>query len=75
MDLSSLLPLLMAKSGAGNDKMSTLLKMTRGEKPDINTVMNMAMNNKKNTISGLSPVAEIASYEILGKLTKCFTAK
>ena len=31
MDLSSILPLLMSKSGVGGDKMNTLMKFAHGE--------------------------------------------
>ena len=72
MDLSSILPLLMTKSGVGNDKMSTLMKFAHGEKPDMSTVMNMAMEQKKQAPQGLAPIAEIASAEILGKITRHF---
>ena len=54
MDLSSILPLLMSKSG------------------DIGTVMNMAMEQKKQAPQGLAPVSDIASAEIFGKLAKYF---
>ena len=52
MDLSSILPLLMSKSGVGGDKMNTLMKFAHGEKPDIGTVMNMAMEQKKQAPQG-----------------------
>lgn len=73
MDISTILPLLMSKASAKNDKMDTLLKFAQGEKPDVGTVMNMAMANKnRNRFIGLRPVSEIASYEIMGKLAKYF---
>ncbi|MCI8595543.1 MAG: hypothetical protein HFE35_01830 [Clostridia bacterium] len=77
MDISSILPLLMNKNGsvgAGNDKMNTLLKFAQGEKPDITTVMNMAMANRNNSQkpSGLKAVAAVCSFEILGKLSRYF---
>lgn len=72
MDLGSILPLLMSKSGVGGDKMNTLMKFAHGEKPDIGTVMNMAMEQKKQAPQGLAPVADIASAEIFGKLAKHF---
>lgn len=76
MDISSILPLLMNKNGTGganNPQMDTLLKFAQGEKPDINSVMNMAMANRNSKKpSGLKAVAPICSFEILGKLTKHF---
>ena len=72
MDISSLLPLLMSRSGAGGEKMNTLLRFAQGEKPDIGTVMNMAMDNRQHGLRGLGPISEIASDAILGKLTKNF---
>lgn len=73
MDIGALLPLLLNKTGTKNAKMNTLLQMAQGGKPDIGTVMNMAMENRneKNAL-GLKAVSEIASHEIMGKLAKYF---
>ena len=73
MDIGMLLPLLMGKSGGTNEKMNSLLKLAQGGKPDLNTVMNMAMSQKqKSPYYGLKAVAGIASCEILGRLTRHF---
>lgn len=71
MDINSLLPLLMQRNGAAGNNLNTLLKFAQGEKPDINTVMSMAMETKKkNAATGLRPVIFVASHSILGKLCK-----
>lgn len=77
MDVNSLLPFLMNRAGGGNGgNMDALLKMAQGEKPDISTVMDMAMKNQKKAAPvGLSPIIDVASYEILGKLIACFYAQ
>ena len=72
MDMSKLLPLLMSKNGANNDRVQTLMKLAGGEKPDVGTVMNMALESRKTRLIGLKPISEIASYEIMGKLSKHF---
>lgn len=72
MDLSSILPLLMTKSGAGDNRMNTLMKFAQGEKPDISAVMNMAMDNQKRAALGLAPIADFTSHEVFGKLAKYF---
>ena len=72
MDMSKILPLLINRSGAQNDRVQTLMKLAGGEKPDMNTVMNMALESRKMRLIGLKPIAEIAPCGIIGKLTKHF---
>lgn len=72
MDLSSVLPLLLGKRGGADEKTEALLRMAQGEKPDLNTVMHMAMQQKKAP-QGLLPVVSVASYAIVGKLYKYFS--
>ena len=64
--------MLMGKAGAGNDRLSTLLHLAQGKKPDMDTVMQMAMENRKHKFVGFAPIADIAPCEIMGKLTKWF---
>ena len=71
MDLSSVLPLFLNKRGGADDKTEALLRMAQGEKPDLGTVMQMAMQQKKSP-QGLVPVVDIASNGIVGKLYKYF---
>ena len=76
MDLNSILPLLMNKLNNGdNEKMNTLLKLTKGEKPDMGEVMNMAMNSRNNAVKpfGIKEIASFAPTETLGKLIKFFS--
>lgn len=69
MDMSALLPLFLRKNGGDNGKMDALFKLAQGEKPDVSTVMQMAMeNNRKNAAAGFRPIVRVASYSILGKL-------
>ena len=73
MDLNALLPLLMSKTGANSERMNTLFKLAKGEKPDMGTVMNMAMQNRpKNNFFGLKSISGIASDEIMGKIARHF---
>lgn len=73
MDIGSLLPLLIQQKGVGNERLGALLRMAQGEKPDLGSVMQMAMTNKNRSgPMGLAPVIDIACYEITGKLTKFF---
>lgn len=77
MDINAILPLLMNKmnnGGMGNEKMNALLKLTKGEKPDMGEVMNMAMNSRNNATKpfGIKEIASFAPTETLGKLIKFF---
>lgn len=76
MDIGALLPLLMRKTNMKNDKMNALLQMAQNGKPDIGTVMHMAMEKQnEKPVLGLKAVGEIASCEIMGKLAKHFLLK
>ncbi len=73
MDINAILPLLMNKAGGKNEQAQTLMKLAQGEKPDVGTVMNLAMQNRrKSPPPGLKAVASVASCEIFGKLAKFF---
>lgn len=71
MDLNSILPLLMRKDADKSQLLSAL--MPQNEKTgEIMQLMNL-MNNARPKPTGLAPIRDIASNEILGALLKYFS--
>ena len=71
MDLNSILPLLMRKDADKSQLLSAL--MPKNEKTgEIMQLMNL-MNTSRPKPTGLAPIRDIASNEILGALLKYFS--
>ena len=71
MDLNSILPLLMRKDADKSQLLSAL--MPQNEKTgEIMQLMNL-MNTSRSKPTGLAPIRDIASNEILGALLKYFS--
>ncbi|MCI8435681.1 MAG: hypothetical protein HFK10_06995 [Clostridia bacterium] len=71
MDLNSILPLLMRKDADKSQLLSAL--MPQNEKTgEIMQLMNL-MNTSRPKPTGLAPIRDIASNEILGALLKYFS--
>ena len=70
MDMQSLFPLLLQQRAGSDPRKAALLKLAEGEKPDLSTVLNMA--RERPAPLGLSPLVDLASYAIIGKLAAYF---